>query len=892
MLTIQEMYCDFKADPIDIGHDAPVLSWTLKADRPKDKQTAFQIQVTSREDGTLLWDTGRVETAKQRVIYAGCPIAPDHTAVWRLCVWNGDGEPANEKTALWQRGMDPENWRAQWIGLDRGREAYDPSVPYFCADDFEKGVNHPFLPPPVLLRNDFRTHGKPTSARLYVTALGLTRVWINGREAFPNRLLPGVCDFRKRVYGFVFDVSELIVHGENAIGAVLADGWYAGYIGLNPRQWWGSKPRLRLELHLTYADGSRRTVQTDPAWKCTTGPWLYADILHGCGYDARLEKENWQLPGALTGDWEAPDVGAERDVPVFMHPGVPVLEGEPIQPTGTKQLNDDERIIDFGKCFSGVVRITVRGHANDRVDLYHAEELTRDGQELFYFGNRSAQCHDCCILKDGQPFAFQPAFTYHGFRYAKITGLKNAELLSVEGIPISSLWDGETELTTAHPVLNDALRLIRNTRQCNMVDIVTDVCARDERLGWGCEGDLFMHTAASLGNAALFLRKWLQDALDGQREDGSFWAIAPAVMMRDIEPFAGDLQSDIALHCCWLLMTHYDDTQSVRRAYPALKRYLDYQTRNSDRYIRFATGRDWLDLTHGGRSDLDHGYGTCDPGLLGTAWFAMDIRMMIELAEYLGLTDDAEAFRELYRRVRKAFRTFFLGRDHLLRGGTQGGYLIAVTAGLLEAEDCAAAKAWIQKDMEKRGGITWGTATTPVALHGLEKLGMAQEAATFLCRDAFPSIGYMARCGGTTVWERWDTILDGDFHPHAMNAFSHVGLATVGEWIVSRLAGILPVSPGYERVKIAPVFSREIGQVSASYLCPCGRISVSWRCAEEGTTCDIELPAGCAGEVVLPVKPGEMLCCDGEAVCTEERVSVLPGKHHLQIVPAGRFSHE
>ena len=146
----------------------------------------------------------------------------------------------------------------------------------------------------------------------------------------------------------------------------------------------------------------------------------------------------------------------------------------------------------------------------------------------------------------------------------------------------------------------------------------------------------------------------------------------------------------------------------------------------------------------------------------------------------------------------------------------------------------------------------------------------------FLSRDAFPSIGCMARCGSTTVWERWDTILDGQFHPHPMNTFSHVGLATVGEWIVSRLAGMLPVVPGYERVRTAPVISREIGQVS-----------VAWRCAEDGTDCDIELPVGCEGEAVLPVKPGEKLFCDGEAVCPDHRLFVSPGKHRFQIAPVG-----
>ena len=763
------------------------------------------------------------------------------------------------------RGMDPEDWKAEWVGLDEGRETYDPSVPYYCADDYREGVNTPFLPPPPLVRKEFELDTAPKSAYLTVTALGLTEVWINGRLVTPNPLLPGVCDFRKRVYAFTYDVTGSLREGKNAVAAVIADGWYAGYIGLNPRQWWGARPRVKMEIRMTAADGSSEVIRTDGSWKAAKGPWQYADILHGSGYDARLEEDGWNEPGFDDSTWKKVQTGAEQDVPIFPHPGVPVEEGEPIPLASCRPSEKNTWILDFGRCFSGVVRLDVTGERGASVEIEHAEELKRDGEGLYTEGNRSALSRDRYVLRGTGREVFQPAFTYHGFRYAcvKITG--NAAFLCAEGIPISSRIEERSVLSTEHPVLSGVLDTIRNTAQCNLVDIVTDVCARDERLGWGCEGNLFLHTASACGNMTRFTRKWLQDALDGQLENGCFWAIAPAVMMRDILPFAGDLQSDIALHCAWLLMMRADDRDSVEHAYPQLQAYLAYQEQNSDRYLKFATARDWLDLSRNGRSDTDHGYGGCDPTLIGTAWYAVNARMMTEIAAYLGREDDRKTYSRLYEEIRNAFRTFFVGRNHLLRGSTQGGYLLAAAAGLLEKEDREAARQWILQDMETYGGITWGTATTPVALHGLCVLGLEKEALAFLRRTDYPSIGYMNRCGATTVWERWDAICEGRFHPHPMNAFSHIGLATVGEWIVSRMAGIRPSAPGFRELLLEPAFDRETGGLTAEVPCLYGTVHSAWHFEDAAVVWEGCVPAGTVGKIVLRAR--------------KEQIQILKGDH-------------
>lgn len=871
MFGAVHMHCNHQFQPLGIGAD-PLLSWNVAAQENGKQQTAYQVQVSlwadSWTDG-LLWDSGKQQGPQTHVVYHEENPVSNAVRFWRVKIWDENGADSGwSQPQRWQYGIFSADWQGEWIGYDEGRDQYDPTVPYYCADDFQKGENHPFLPKPALLRKAFAAKPGVKRATLYVSAMGLAEVWINGRKATVGHMIPGVCDYRKRVYCRAYDATECLTDGGNVLSAVLADGWYAGYIGLNPRQWWGAKPRLSLELHVEYEDGTADCILTDESWQACTGPWLYADIMHGTGYDATLEPEGWKQSGYDASRWQRAETGAEYPHIPCMHPGVPVVEHARYAPVSVIRLNDNEAIIDFGRCFSGVIAARLHGKRGSRVDFYHAEEMERGKTELYYFGNRSAQAHDCYVLSGTEEETFQPEFTYHGFRYVHVYGLKDAELLDICGVAVSSALPEPTVLKTGSEVVGHVVDMIRNTAQSNLFEMPTDVCARDERLGWGCEGHLFMHTASAFSHSALFLRKWLQDALDGQQEDGGFWAIAPAVMMRDITPFAGDLQSDIALHCTWLLMQMYDDRQPVEAAFPALEKYFAYSVRNSDRLLRFATAHDWLDLSHGGRSDFDHGYGGCDPTLVGTAWFACSAVMMAMIAAYLGKEQQAAEYRAMYAKIRQAFRTFFLGRDLRLRGATQGGYLLAAAFGLIEGDELAVARGWIRADMQKNGGITWGTATTPVALRGMCRLGLEEEALAFIQSTEYPSVGYMYECGATTTWERWDAIYDGQFHPHQMNAFDHIGLATVGEWIVCRLAGIEAMEPGFRRVRIRPLISREIGFVKAAYQSIYGEIRVEWRCDENGTAVSITLPAGVEAEAELPGDP------KGKRVLTS-------GKHDL-----------
>ena len=429
LLNVNHLTCEFRNDPLGIDEKKPLLQWQLRADGYGAGQTAYRVCVASAPEclnAPDIWDSGRVESIEMRAIYAGRALLSDEKVYWRVCVWDKEGErSAWSETANWRQGISHADWTGSWIGWDEGRDQYDPSKPYYCADDFDLGESEPFLPKPALLRGEFVSEGEAVSATLYVSAMGLAEMYLNGARAVEGHLIPGISDFRKRVYYRAYDVTGLVRTGANALSAVLADGWYAGYIGLNPRQWWGAKPRLNAELHIAYADGSRQVVTTDASWRGCVGAYLYADIMHGMGYDATLEPTGWQLAGYDASAWHPVETGAEYDLIPSAHPGVSICAHGRWPVKEIRRINDNEAMIDAGRCLSGVLRIVVRGPRGARVDLYHAEQLEMDGSELYFRGNRSARQHDCYILAGEGEEVFQPEFTYHGFRYAHIYGLKD-----------------------------------------------------------------------------------------------------------------------------------------------------------------------------------------------------------------------------------------------------------------------------------------------------------------------------------------------------------------------------------------------------------------------------------------------------------------------------------
>lgn len=870
-MHLGNLKCCANKNPIQVDEQQPFFSWQIFADEELSVvQTAYRIVVIS-EDGAIKWDSQKKDTAEMlHVVYEGEPLEPDLHYKWKLDVWTNLNDTPLTKESWFETGL-MKNWCGKWIGYDAllpGMEPFDPCKPFYCADDFKKGKNEYYLPPAPYLRKEFFVKNSLKKAKLYVSAQGIVDVKLNEKAVTEEKFLPGTANYNCIAWSKAFDVTELLQEKENAIGVILADGWYSGYVGLQNRQWYGNHPRMMLELVLTYTDGSKEHIVSDETWKAHYGAVREADIFQGESYDATEEIPNYSAPGFADGNWENVAVGSEHEVVPEAHPGVPIVERECFDAETVTDIDEDTVLVDLGKLISGVLQLTVKAEKGAHLEICHSEILKPGTEELYLDGNRSARAKDIFVCRGDGIEVLKPRFTYHGFRYAKIKGLKKARLLNVKGVSIGSKFSDETEFETSDAAVNLVFRTCKESMLCNLMDNPTDVCARDERLGWGMEGDHALSSVAMLGDMECFIRKWVRDIWSAQHEDGSLEPIAPPLMMKDIEPYSGDLQTNHGVRMIYTLYKLYGDTEIVKEYYPKMERFFEFLDCNADRGIRFGTAGDWLNIWETtDHSDVNHGYGDGSPGIVGTAHYAKLILKMIEMSEGIGMQEQARKYGHLYEKVKRAFVQNFVQRDGTIRFGKQGDYVLALSAGLIpeEYEQNAAGK--FVKMLTEKGRVFWrgGTASTPYFLDVLKKYGYYKEAVQFLASREFPGIGYMALRSPGTVWERWDGIWeDGTLHPQPMNAMCHIGLTVVDEYLVTGLAGITPLKPGFEFFELSPAPSDEIKEVNASYKSKSGTIKVHWKNETDRFEISFEVPANTQARVVLPCKEGtKPKACEG-----------------------------
>ena len=863
----KNLRCNFLSNPQNVDNDELYLSWELPLIKIGTSQQAYRIiaattkDLLSQDEGDL-WDTGKVSNSNSnQILYNGIMPSSGEECFWKVMFWDEAGNPSDwSETARWSRGLGEKGWKAKWIGYDKQcGDPYDSDRPYFCADDFNKGENNLYLPPVPYLRKTFSVDFKIKKAVIHLSALGLVEVELNGKKVNPDHFLPGFSDYTKTVYYRSYDVSLLIENGRNAMGAMLADGWYAGYVGLNPRHVWGDKPRAMIQLELFGDDGQKKTVITDESWSASYGPLLSSDIMHGETYDARLELTGWSTVDYDEKQWDNVETETEIGLIPTPYPGLPVVELLKLSPKEIGKRPDGSIIVDFGQCIAGVVKVRLRGCKGTQITINHAEVLDGNG-ELYLYANRSARAQDCYILKGNEEETFQPRFTYHGFQYVQISGLQtDSEIIELSAIALGNEQTGVTTLKTSSELVNDIYKMIELTKNSNMFEVPTDVCARDERLGWGAEGHFFMRTASYMSDCAPFMRKWLRDIMDGQLESGCIWPCAPAVKMTDISPFVGDIQSDMGLYIVWTLYKMYGDIGTVRKHFKNLERYFKYLEENNDRYARVSIVGDWLSIIDHSHTDYFHGHGECPPAVMGTAFFAGSALMMAELSEALGEFKKAEHYNHVYEKIKEVFQKKFIQRDNTMRSGTQGAYFIALWFGLLTPEMEKKAVEFLVDDIlvEDRCEITCGAESMPIALKVLKKVGRQDIGTKFITSKTFPSIGYMREKGATTLWERWDSILeDGSFFPHPMNAFNHIVFSTVGDWMISGLAGIDAIEPGFKRILINPGVTEDISSVETVFHSIYGQIELKWSCIDGVFELQCAIPANTTAKILLPSETG------------------------------------
>lgn len=717
-------------------------------------------------------------------------------------------------------------------------------------------------------------------ARAYVTARGLYELRINGRRVGDAELAPGWTDYRYRQPYQSFDVTDLVTHGENTIGAVLADGWWSGYVGMERRRQgrhYGPAPRLLVQLVLDYPDGSCRTVVSDGTWKEAPGAIVAADLLMGEYRDARLEPHGWDRPGFDDADWAPAGVFgrdhhllvAERDEPVRVCGELPAVS--------LRRRGPDRWIADFGQNAVGRVRLRLSEAEGARVVLRHAEVLDDKG-ELYTANLRTAEATDTYVCA-GNPGGevFEPAFTLHGFRYAEVSGLSQPpepSEITARVLHNDLEWTGEFDCSDSG--VNRLVRNIRWGQRGNFVAVPTDCPQRDERLGWTADAQIFLPTACLNADAGAFFDRWLDDLMDAQTPEGAFSDVAPLLLFdREGAPAWGDAGVIIP----WHLYRAYGDARLLERCYPAMARWVEHIRRDNPGLVwRNSTGNnygDWLQVD--ARTSRD---------VLATAYFAHSARLVSLAADATGRREDAERYRRLADEIAAAFRAAFVDGDGRIESGTQTAYLLGLAFDLLTPDQREAAAGHLVADIEARGrSLTTGFVGVALLCPVLTEIGRADLAYALLHDDRYPSWGYSIAHGATTIWERWDGWTnEGGFQSAEMNSFNHYSLGSVGAWLYRHVAGIdqTPDSVGYADLVLAPRPGGELTWASAAYESVRGRIESRWRVDGNTLFLDVLIPPGARARIRVPTTAPERVAESGRPAAEAEDLAVLEsGPDHL-----------
>ncbi|MCT9075177.1 alpha-L-rhamnosidase [Streptomyces fulvoviolaceus] len=756
----------------------------------------------------------RTASGEQKVFTDGSWKATDH-----------------EPPADWREfGFDDGGWPAAGVAAAWGGGPWGRVVPVSYAV--------------TQLRHEFRLPRRKVSrARLYATALGLYEAHLNGSRVGRDHLAPGWTDYRTRLQYQAYDVTTLLRPGANAIGTHLAPGWYAGNVGMFGPGQYGQRPALLAQLEVEYTDGTSERITSGTDWRAAAGPIVAADLLNGETYDARKETPGWASPGFDDTGWlGVRGMGGVGDV----GPGLivaqvdgPVRVERELTPTEVTQPRPGAYVFDLGQNLVGSVRLRVSGDAGTTVRLRHAEVLNPDG--TVYTANlRSAAATDTYTLKGQGEEVYEPRFTFHGFRYVEVTGFPgtpSAEAVTGRVMHTSAPFtlDFETDV----PMLNQLHHNITWGQRGNFLSVPTDTPARDERLGWTGDINVFAPTAAYTMESARFLSKWLVDLRDSRTAEGAFTDVAPVVGTLG-NGTAG--WGDAGVTVPWALYQAYGDRQVLEDAWPSVRAWLTYLERNSDRLLRPAQGYgDWLNVDDETPKDV-----------IATAYFAHSADLAARMAAELG--EDAAPYRDLFGRIQAAFQNAYVASDGRIKGDTQTAYVLALSMDLLpDASRKAAADRLVALVEARDWHLSTGFLGTPRLLPVLTDTGHTDVAYRLLEQRSFPGWGYQIDRGATTMWERWDSVRpDGSFQTPDMNSFNHYAYGSVGEWMYTNIAGISAGGPGYREIVIRPRPGGAVTTARATFTSVYGPVSTRWRQRSGRFTLTCAVPPNTSAEVWIP----------------------------------------
>lgn len=843
-LEISKLFFEHHHTPLGIAETEPRISWRFEGDIKDWEQSSYDLEICrggASEKATELFSFNSTDSLY--VPWPGEPLSETEAATVRVRSHGGRASTPWSDWVSVETGLLSEDG---WSGAQPITQAYD--VP----------LNEPKHPQYFRKEFELVESAHITSARLYITALGIYEAEINGKRVGDLVLAPGWQSYHHRHAYDTYDVTDLITPGGNAIGAVVGEGWYSGRLGFGggTRNIYGDSIGLLALLVVTLEDGFQVKIPTDSTWKSSRGPISASEIYVGETYDARLEGdiEGWSSFGFE----KAPSWLGTRALPSLR--GVLVPPDQPgVRRTGERKPErifkspSGKLLVDFGQNLVGWLRIKVQGPSGTNITLRHAEVLEKG--ELGTRPLRTALARDTITLS-AKPLEWEPKFTFHGFRYAQVEGWP-AHVPLDEGNIRAVVVHTDMEQTGWFKCSNDLLNKfhsnVRWSMKGNFVSIPTDCPQRDERLGWTGDAHIFGPTSNYLYNTAGFWRSWHRDIWSEMSADGKMLVPAYVPTIPGWNPVSA-VWADVAVGSPWNIYQAFGDRQLLEEHLPQAQGWIDVGVSRAPDGLwdrSHSQLGDWLDPLS---PPNNAGRATTHSVLVADAYLVRMTDLLSKIGDAVGRDDIAEKYSRQHSDLRQKFQEAWV-HNGKLANRTQTAYSLAIAFGLLttELQEENATRTLREIISENDFKVGTGFAGTVPLGQALKKVNATEDFYAMLLQTEVPSWLYQVVMGGTTTWERWDSMYpDGRINAGDMTSFNHYAFGSVADWMHQVIGGIAPAKPGYKVATIAPIPGGGITHAEARFISPYGEIATRWTIDEEGFSLSVHIPPNARAEVTLP----------------------------------------
>jgi alpha-L-rhamnosidase len=850
-IQLQNLRCEMLVNPQGIDVTAPRLSWQLTGSGRNIQQTAYEILVASSvaklaaNQGDL-WTSGKVYSNESiMVAYKGKALKSGKACYWKVKIYTNNGESNWSTPAKWSVGLlNLADWKAKWIGYEKG-------FPWDSVSKFSRLSARYF-------RKEFASVAKVKRATVYISGLGHYELYLNGKYIGNEVLTQMPTDYNKSVQYSTYDVTADIKQGRNAIATVLGNG---RYFTMRPKykpkkvKEFGF-PKMLLQMDVEYADGHHQLIVSDQTWRMTAdGPIRTNNEYDGEEYDATKELPGWNRVGYNDTKWLKPQLTPIPTGKLVAQMSEPIKVMQTLKPQKLTELKSGTWIMDMGQNMTGWIKLKVKGKRGDKVTMRFAETLEKDGN-IYVANLRDAKVTDTYTLKGGVEETWHPVFVFHGFRYVEITGYP--------GKPQESNFMGEVvydalatigEFETSNATINQVYKNTWWGVAGNYKGMPVDCPQRNERMPW--LGD---RATGSLGESFIFdnqklYAKWLNDIEEAQTPEGAIPDVAPAYWnyYSDNMTWPGTyiLIAD-------MLYKQYGDVRPIEKHYPSMKKWLTYmQTKymkdyilTKDKYGDWCVPPESPELIHAKDSSR-----TTNGQLIATAYYHRMLFLMKRFAKLLGKEDDAKTFSALSVKIADAFNAkFYNQQTQQYDNGTVTANLLPLYFDITPAANRKAVFNNIVKRVTTTDNnhIATGVVGTQWLMRGLTEFGRPDLAYRIATNKDYPSWGYMAERGATTIWELWN----GDTANPSMNSGNHVML--LGDlivWYYQNLAAIKAGinQPGFKQVIMKPMMTEGLDFVKASYKTPYGLVKSEWK-KDKDFIWNITIPANATALISIPAK--------------------------------------